>query len=420
MEMSGWVNKVKSRMPTKIRRYFRLTGSILYNHPSLTEPPTWQVSLSHSMVHFHQDRNLILLNLPNRLLRFSLNTTAEANRWYLAIRSAIVCNINDFYFLGRIIGDGSYASVREGRCLVTEAIRAVKTIHRSSNAKEREFVQREMTAILSISHHNIVRCYDVFDERHCIHVVMTFHPLGDMFNYIAGRPHFGRRHVKYAMWQIMQGIQYLHDNGIAHRDIKLENVLVASEEPLHVQLTDFGFANFITNECETPGREFKSVVGTAYYMAPEVMEGTGHGLPVDIFAAGVLFYRLVSGRLPFRAMTSRESYKLAVEERADFGVKEWRSMPAEARGLCQSMLRAKAGARLSAGEVLDHAWFVKDSAFMEMAGRSDEISRKGTEAHKEHERQAWADWEKQWDRRMEIKSGAGVAAASNLHTATSG
>lgn len=377
VEMSGWVHKYQARLRTnQVRRYFRLNNSMLSNHPQLTGPATWDISVSKSIVRTNDLKCLVLVRMPDREIRFQLSTIAEMHRWADAIRSASVCNIEDFYRLGEQLGFGSFGAVRLGYDLGTGVKRAVKIVERTSNAKELEFVQREINVLLSISHPNIVRTYDIFDERDKIYLVMDFVAGGDFFDYIAKKGKLTEPAAKHVMWQMLQGLDYLHANNIVHRDIKPENVLVTSTNPLVIQLTDFGFANFIDPMSAAPATDMKSMVGTGCYMAPEVVDGRGHGKPVDVFATAVVMFRVLTGRLPFRGMTLQECYKQAMGERADFGGTGWKGISMEARKLCRSMLCPDPAKRPSIKDILKDDWFAEDGTFLTEVGRMSERAMK--------------------------------------------
>lgn len=94
------------------------------------------------------------------------------------------------------------------------------------------------------------------------------------------------------MRQILSGVEYLHQQNIVHRDIKPENILCTGTTwPLHIKLTDFGLSNFISENSKTNQKGMLlSHVGTSYYIAPEVIEKTGYGPAVDMWACGVVMY----------------------------------------------------------------------------------------------------------------------------------
>jgi serine/threonine protein kinase len=113
--------------------------------------------------------------------------------------------------------------------------RAVLMVKRSSNANEPEFLQLRPEFLLSISHENIVRNYDIFEERNLTYFVMVYGAGGDVFDYIAKRKALKGLPTKITMFQILEGLAYLHANGIIHRDIEPGNVLIAPENPIVVQ-----------------------------------------------------------------------------------------------------------------------------------------------------------------------------------------
>lgn len=369
VEMSGWVMKFQSRLRSRqVRRYFKLKNEMLSNHPKLAGPSTWEVSISKCIVKVDEEPCIVTIRLIDHEIRFQVATVGQTRRWQEAIRSASQCNIEDFYRLGKELGSGSFGSVLLGFDLSSGEKRAVKIINRTSNAKELEFVQREINVLLSISHKNIVRTYDIFDERDKIFLVLEYVSGGDFFDYMAARTRLPELPAKVILYQILEGLQYLHENNIVHRDIKPENVLIKSENPIVVQLTDFGFANFLDPTSSAPQTDMKSMVGTGCYMSPEIIDARGHGKPVDLFATGVVLFRVLAGRLPFRGISLQECYDQAISGRADFNGREWRGISVEGKGLCAALLHPDPSRRPTSEQALNHPWFVNDEAFhFEMA-----------------------------------------------------
>ena len=372
VEMTGWVMKNKQHFRGRqIRRFFRLKNSTLSNHPKINAPPTWEISVSKCIVKVDDGKCAVNVRLLNRQVRFSCDSINEAHAWARALRSASVCNISDFYKIGNQLGVGSFGTVRLGYDVLTKEKRAIKIIKKTSDAKEDEFQQREIDVILTVRHENIVQTFDIFDEEEYIYVVMEYLPGGDMFDYLAKRKVLPEYEAKTFIYQLLRALEYLHRRKIVHRDIKVENCLIASEDPLEVKLADFGFSRFIDT---APAKKvssptcvtLRSVVGTCYYIAPEILEGTGHGTPVDIFSSGVVMFRVLSGRLPFRGFTQSECFRLAKQNKADFSSSQWADISEDAVALCAAMLQADPEKRPSAQEALYHPWFMEDEEFMLM------------------------------------------------------
>ena len=108
--------------------------------------------------------------------------------------------------------------------------------------------------------------------------------------------------TRYYMKQIVNGVQYLHNNQIIHRDLKLGNLFL--NESLQVKIGDFGLATKI----EFDGERKKTLCGTPNYIAPEILEKKGHSFEVDIWSIGCIMYTLFFGRPPFESSSLKETY----------------------------------------------------------------------------------------------------------------
>lgn len=174
---AGWVHKHTSRLRTRlVKRYFRLDNQLLSNAHDESAEPTWTMSVSRSVVRGCEARRLIVVRLLDRELRFQLDTPRATLEWLAALRSASRCNLGDFYTLGAQLGFGSFGAVRYAQDVATGETRAVKIVERTRNEKEREFIMREIAVMLSVSHPNLVRTHDVFDEDGKSTRETTLHP----------------------------------------------------------------------------------------------------------------------------------------------------------------------------------------------------------------------------------------------------
>ena len=190
---------------------------------------------------------------------------------------------------------------------------AVKTINKKRVMMNHHFkhVERELTLISNISHAHIVKYITWFHDEKRIYYVME---LGVMnvaqlleVHYSGGIP---ERTVLKIVSHATSGLRYLHHLGIIHRDIKPSNLLLVKEGDSHiVKICDFG-CSVHTNEDDVR----KSVIGTTPYMAPEIVKGTGHSFPVDIWAIGVTAHELLTNTLPFDGSSPIEICRRIVKE----------------------------------------------------------------------------------------------------------
>lgn len=234
---------------------------------------------------------------------------------------------------------------------------AIKMVPRLGRENETQFLAREIQIILSVSHPNIVRTIDVFVRSRRIHFVMEYLAGGELFDFIAENTHFTEAHAATVMNDLLRALFYLHARGIAHRDVKLENLLCANQTwPLHVKLADFGFANYV-NACAEP--MLSSFVGTPYYIAPEMLRGDPHGRPVDVWASGVVLYILLSGKFPFGGSNEAEYYQRVLSKEAYFPDEEWSTISDEAKELVRGMLCKDPRKRFTTEQCLMHSWLSK-------------------------------------------------------------
>ena len=158
--------------------------------------------------------------------------------------------------------------------------------------------------------------------------------------------------VKQMMFSALLGLKYLHDRNICHRDIKLENLLLMSENVNNIQITDLGFAQEAKN-----GEKFTEYLGTLMYAAPEVISGTPYDLSCDIWSMGVTLFTLLCGEFPFP--TSNDALTKQSIRSGSFFFRNnlWKDISKEAKDLVTQMLKKNPKARYTVDQCLSHPWF---------------------------------------------------------------
>ncbi|XP_020222848.1 phosphoenolpyruvate carboxylase kinase 1 isoform X2 [Cajanus cajan] len=152
------------------------------------------------------------------------------------------------------------------------------------------------------------------------------------------------------MWQLMQAVAHCHRLGVAHRDIKPDNILF--DEDSRLKLADLGSAELFSE-----GQPMSGVVGTPHYVAPEVLAGRDYNEKVDVWSAGVVFYQLLVGFAPFRGDSPVEIFEAVVRGNLRFPTRVFSAVSAAAKDLLRRMLCRDVSRRFSAEQVLRHPWF---------------------------------------------------------------
>jgi calcium-dependent protein kinase len=174
---------------------------------------------------------------------------------------------------------------------------------------------------------------------------------GELFDRIVARGHYTERAAAAVTRTIVEVVQLCHHHGVIHRDLKPENFLFANKkENSPLKAIDFGLSIFFK-----PGEKFSEIVGSPYYMAPEVLK-RNYGPEIDIWSAGVILYILLCGVPPFWAETEQGVAQAILRGNIDFKREPWPHVSDNAKDLVRQMLQPDPKIRLTAKQVLEHTW----------------------------------------------------------------
>jgi serine/threonine protein kinase len=199
------------------------------------------------------------------------------------------------YEFVRVIGEGTYSVICLLQSTATREYHACKVVPRAvlEHADLLMYFERELRILQTIRHPNVVRLTDVLYTQSVIYVVMEYCACGDLLVAIQERGCLDDAQCRRAFRDILLGLAYLHARGIAHRDVKPENILLDGEGT--AKLSDFGLSQEIA-----PDRLLSTRCGSFAYCAPEVLRGEEYdGRRVDVWSLGILLYAMCSGRLPW-------------------------------------------------------------------------------------------------------------------------
>ncbi len=211
--------------------------------------------------------------------------------------------ISDRYQVIKNIGEGGMANVYLAYDTILDRNVAVKVL-RGDLANDEKFVrrfQREALAASSLSNPNIVEVYDVGEDNGEYYIVMEYIEGKHLKQLLKKRGKLTVSEAVDIVLQITDGLSVAHDSYIIHRDIKPQNIMIL-ENGL-VKITDFGIAMAMNS---TQLTQTNSVMGSVHYLPPEQASGKGATLQSDIYSIGILFYELLTGKLPFKGENAVE------------------------------------------------------------------------------------------------------------------
>uniref|UniRef100_A0A4W6F7Z9 Serine/threonine-protein kinase DCLK2 n=1 Tax=Lates calcarifer TaxID=8187 RepID=A0A4W6F7Z9_LATCA len=266
---------------------------------------------------------------------------------------AVPSYISDRYKVGRMLGDGNFAVVRECVEHSTGREYALKIINKGKCRGKEHMIQNEVAILRRVKHPNIVLLIEEVDTYNELYLVMELVKGGDLFDAITSANRYTERDASGMLYNLANAIKYLHSLNIVHRDIKPENLLVYehADGSKSLKLGDFGLATVVDGPLYT-------VCGTPTYVAPEIIAETGYGLKVDIWAAGVITYILLCGFPPFRGSSDDQEvlFDQILMGQLEFPLPYWDNVSETAKELIRSMLEVEVDQRYSALQVLEHPW----------------------------------------------------------------
>ncbi|XP_037233525.1 hormonally up-regulated neu tumor-associated kinase isoform X2 [Falco biarmicus] len=202
------------------------------------------------------------------------------------------------YLIGRKLGEGSFAKVREGLHVLTGEKVAVKVIDKK-RAKKDTYVtknlRREGQIQQMIRHPNIAQLLDILETENSYYLVMELCPGGNLMHKIYEKKRLEEHEARKYIRQLILAVEHLHRAGVVHRDLKIENLLL--DEDNNIKLIDFGLSNCagILGYSDP----FSTQCGSPAYAAPELLARKKYGPKIDVWSIGVNMYAMLTGTLPF-------------------------------------------------------------------------------------------------------------------------
>ena len=253
------------------------------------------------------------------------------------------------YILGEKLGEGAFAKVRLATQINIKEKCAVKILEKKllENSRDIQRLKKEIKILKKLRHKNIIQLYDIMESKRNLYFVMEYCKGGELFDYIVKKKRLKEQEACIFFQQIINGVEYLHNQGIIHRDLKPENLLL--DDNNHIKISDFGLSTFYSKN-----NYLQTACGTPSYAPPEMLEGQEYnGEATDVWSCGIILYAMLCGTLPFSE--SQEEIIVKKIKTHDYSIPNYLSP--EAKDLLNHILIINPKERICIEQIKNHSWF---------------------------------------------------------------
>ena len=269
----------------------------------------------------------------------------------------------DFRF-GKVLGTGGFAVVKQCTHLRSKKSYAVKVMNIVEPTNEEDLeeggmtlpeIAEEIRLTISLASPQVVRIYDFYQTPKHVYVIMEFLRGGELLEAVMNLGSYSEKDAALIMKQLLTGLVNVHAHNITHRDLKLENLMLAEKGNLRsLRIADFGLAK----KMKTSRGKLSAQCGSPAYVAPEIILGQQYTPAVDMWAVGCILYCLLNGQLPFYDADEQAMFRRIAKGEARPPAE---SVSEDARELIGQLLCADKVTRLTASEALEHRWITGGS-----------------------------------------------------------
>ena len=270
-------------------------------------------------------------------------------------------NPSEDYKKLNFLGEGSFAAVYRVKNRLTDSIRAMKIINKSATCSEQDDKEifNEINILRTLDHPNILKIFEFYSNKESYSIVTELCSGGELFQEIVDKGPFDESYSAYVMFQILSAINYCHNMKIIHRDLKPENILIVERDKNNyprIKICDFG-----TSKMFEKGAVQRKLVGSSYYIAPEVLKKR-YDEKCDVWSCGVILYILLSARPPFGGENDKEIMENVALGKYDITSSPFNKFSKSCIDLIQKLLIMDPKKRISAQDALAHPWFKENKS----------------------------------------------------------
>lgn len=283
-------------------------------------------------------------------------------------------SIEEKYQLKELLGTGAFSEVRLAESKDNPGQHfAVKIIDKKALKGKEDSLENEIKVLRRFSanqndgdgqtggqrltHPNIVQLLETYEDKSKVYLVMELVTGGELFDRIVEKGSYTEKDASDLIRQVLEAVDYMHEQGVVHRDLKPENLLYYSpDEDSKIMISDFGLSKMedsgiMATACGTPG-----------YVAPEVLAQKPYGKAVDVWSIGVISYILLCGYPPFYDENDANLFAQILKGEFEFDSPYWDEISESAKDFIQNLMCVNVEKRYTCKQALAHPWISGNAA----------------------------------------------------------
>lgn len=266
--------------------------------------------------------------------------------------------LEEKYSLKELLGTGAFSEVRLAeRKDVPGEMYAVKIIDKKALKGKEDSLENEIKVLRRLTHPNIVQLLETYEDKQKVYLIMELVTGGELFDRIVEKGSYTEKDASDLIRQVLEAVNYMHEQGVVHRDLKPENLLYYSpEEDSKIMISDFGLSKMedsgiMATACGTPG-----------YVAPEVLAQKPYGKAVDVWSIGVISYILLCGYPPFYDENDANLFAQILKGEFEFDSPYWDDISDFAKDFIRQLMCVDVKKRFTCRQALQHPWISGNAA----------------------------------------------------------
>jgi len=267
-------------------------------------------------------------------------------------------SLEDRYELKDLLGTGAFSQVRLAESKTeTGKLYAVKIIDKTALKGKEDSLENEIKVLRRLKHPNIVQLLETYEDKSKVYLVMELVTGGELFDRIVEKGSYTEKDAADLIRQVLEAVDYMHEQGVVHRDLKPENLLYyCPDEDSKIMISDFGLSKMedsgiMATACGTPG-----------YVAPEVLAQKPYGKAVDVWSIGVISYILLCGYPPFYDESDSYLFAQILKGEFEFDSPYWDDISDSAKDFIRRLMCVDVNKRYTCREALQHPWICGNAA----------------------------------------------------------